>query len=1108
MLGNVERDPKLATLCTRCLCRLYDVCSDIIGTFDDTIIVLHLLSQAKDMELNHYIMDFLVILSKNENNLEQLLDREFVELMLKYASFSHLNPDQIGNALARATNKTLMIEDSPEGSIPYYQKSSSNNNSSNSNEISDEEKSQIVKNSLWIPADESCPRTWYTAPRGTIPPPISVQRGPFRVSQLLDMIKSGEISGETLLAPSVADSDDNDNFHMEVDTGKWNPLSSFFQLRTQMLSPGRVVYSPAEIGYKAITLLYNLSSLHRSINSLGAPFYPTPISKRLMSNSDHLAIFSQLLLCNDRNVVNIAAKLLQSLVDHNLLANSKLYLTGVFYFAIRYTGNDFDIIAELLSKTHIYQSYHDSAASVARTLLIHQKSILGTMLPPSLVNILHRHGPTTFSNVFTGSYDNPEVIWTPEHRTHVVNMVNNHLGDFPGKIRQFTLSQYDYIPIPKVKYPDLDKELYCEEYYLKNLCDEIKFPNWPIRDPLQLLRETIERWRNELSKGITDSGEKSALEILGLKGKVDHLELRKVYKNLARKYHPDKNPNGRGMFEKIQVAYELLTSIEIKANETDLKNVVIILKTQNIIYRRHSDIVKSQKYPAYNLLLQVLRVPTSLDNPPDEVDAGLLDAGVKLMYYTTIVSPLNALEFVKADVVPRLHEIIIYALGAYKTLHSKILAETLLTFGMKTLSAVALFAPGRTAMLERCPLLAENMYEIISMEKVLPLATENCIEAISRSAEDIGLQKALIYAGVIWRLIPHLLSYDSTLEEDILDETQREKYTQHSCNLLAILSAKALGRLGGYMFDEYSSPKNPELQKAMSLLLTAPLAKLLRNRRPRELLISLNENVEKPTKIWNIGMRKEILDFVRKIDKEREPGTNINDLLPSESFIFSNLKDELCIGTVYVRIFNKTGDVSDIDDPSQFCIDIINYIWNFISSSFNLFTLPLSIHLSQSTEALKCLAIGQDYIPHDIVNSENGINVSLKLLDSPEDSDIFESTVQLLLALSNVPDVVVKLSKYNPPCMWRIIRTLAIKGNSQVISHLWKAADLIVSNPDGLESMMESGALIRMLGILFNVPGHQSNFQNRLSAASFLTKFLWNPIKGTEVSDYLRRYFL
>ena len=96
--------------------------------FGDTIIIVHLLKQAKDMELLHYLLDFLVVLSKVEGNLEQLLDREFVELMLQFISYSHLHPDTIGNALARATNKQLLIEDgSLSGSNPP-------NNSNNSNE--------------------------------------------------------------------------------------------------------------------------------------------------------------------------------------------------------------------------------------------------------------------------------------------------------------------------------------------------------------------------------------------------------------------------------------------------------------------------------------------------------------------------------------------------------------------------------------------------------------------------------------------------------------------------------------------------------------------------------------------------------------------------------------------------------------------------------------------------------------------------------------------------------------------------------------------------------------------------------------------------------------
>jgi hypothetical protein len=41
----------------------------------------------------------------------------------------------------------------------------------------------------------------------------------------------------------------------------------------------------------------------------------------------------------------------------------------------------------------------------------------------------------------------------------------------------------------------------------------------------------------------------------------DVTELRRAYKALARRYHPDRNPSGRDMFEKVQAAYELLSAI-------------------------------------------------------------------------------------------------------------------------------------------------------------------------------------------------------------------------------------------------------------------------------------------------------------------------------------------------------------------------------------------------------------------------------------------------------------------------------------------------------------------------------------------------------------------
>ncbi|KAJ1437711.1 hypothetical protein B484DRAFT_227274 [Ochromonadaceae sp. CCMP2298] len=117
-----------------------------------------------------------------------------------------------------------------------------------------------------------------------------------------------------------------------------------------------------------------------------------------------------------------------------------------------------------------------------------------------MVFMLHNYGPERFAIAFTGDFDTPEVIWNASLRLHMVEMLEQHLGDFPARLRQHALGEYEYCPIPKIHYASLDREIYVHEYYLRNLCDEARFPDWPVGQPLKLLRDAIERWRAEMSK--------------------------------------------------------------------------------------------------------------------------------------------------------------------------------------------------------------------------------------------------------------------------------------------------------------------------------------------------------------------------------------------------------------------------------------------------------------------------------------------------------------------------------------------------------------------------------------------------------------------------------
>lgn len=217
------------------------------------MLIVRMLDQARNMELQHSLIDLMETMCTEPYNVHQLLDREFVNCMIKYASLAHLNPDQIGNLLARTTANVLMLKEAGESSSRPAAASGGGERSgasatadsgglnSSSRDLTEHEKALQHRRSLWIPDDIACPKTWFIAPKGPIPPPVQAQRGPFRVSDLLLKFDREEMDETFLVAPCTSEDLDEEKFEAVVDTGRWRPIQEYFQIRIQMLFPGERV---------------------------------------------------------------------------------------------------------------------------------------------------------------------------------------------------------------------------------------------------------------------------------------------------------------------------------------------------------------------------------------------------------------------------------------------------------------------------------------------------------------------------------------------------------------------------------------------------------------------------------------------------------------------------------------------------------------------------------------------------------------------------------------------------------------------------------------------------------------------------------------------------
>jgi DnaJ family protein C protein 13 len=783
--------------------------------------------------------------------------------------------------------------------------------------------------------------------------------------------------------------------------GGWKDFKDVPQLKWGIVSKGlQSVLTLTEVTCNILDIFMLLCAYYPSRDPDGSVMQPLPRIKRYLSDPAVLPHIVQLLLTFDPSVCSRVHSLLFMLMEDNPLI-PRFFLSGVFFFSLMYMGSDVLPMFRLISMSHRKQSFqtqHDN--EIIRT------SVLTPMLPPALVCFLTNHGPEKFSDIFLGEYETPEAIWGKDMRRYLVEKIAVHIADFTPRLLGNCRAQYQYCPIVGVAYSQLENELFCSHYYLRHFCDELMYPAWPVSDPVALMRDVLAAWKQELEKEpCLLSKESCLLELEITETNPTPSQIRKAYFKLAAVFHPDKNPNGRERFEKIQEAYEFLASDKTVSNAPDPVRIALLLKTQSILFSRFSTVMAKYKYAGYSLLLKLIRMEFE-DPEMLRKDVVLMEPATELAFHTVHNVPLNADELQHEGGIELLSEVLnrcfdlITPNSKDSDVHVKIAKHCL-----RTMHVAALLDDCRQRLLA-LPTVPHIAAKGIAYEKApaLSRASIHCCESMCMNET---LQSAVTQAGAIWHLLLFIFRYDYTLEDSGV-ETNEQNHTQLFANRAAKGALRTIYALAGIRPNEsYIDTKpNIALFKMLQQLLTPYIVKKMRVSPDDEdsILKLLNSNHETPYFLWNNTSRSELQDFASKNSETcRDAGIHADNLPPlsSDGFSYSAHQKELVVGSVFVRIYNEQPQFP-LEDPSGFFQAMVTFLQERHSQKdFSRFAMVL--------EAMRNVLIAY---PASHVIAEQYLHLLFRALDAT-DIPTTVAALDLLGKAASFPACVDAAGKLN-----------------------------------------------------------------------------------------------
>lgn len=391
--------------------------------------------------------------------------------------------------------------------------------------------------------------------------------GPFTLPELDQQLRDGGGGGLDSAATLVAPRGRSDGAEGEASEPRpWQSIRTLrwlFARAAPTAGPGLLPAQATTALGEACWRLVAGAALSTSGSDNGSVLLPLPRAHRLLAGPRLLPHVCQLVLTMQPDYVASASAVLHCILLHNAAALSKLYATGWFYFALAYEKNNLGEIAALLQLAHAKQRFLGEGDTWIGNpaVPLPQRSFLGHLLPEALLHQLEKPtGAADFQRTFGAENVNPELIWTDDMRTAVLQpALRTHVAAFRAALRGNPALTWDFSLTAPVHYPQLKGEIWCHRYLLRALCDERRFPNWPVEAPLPFLQALLSAWRREeqrpppdmtladaralleldASTSVTAGIDVEAMSTLspGPAGRETEESLRRAYRRVCRKYH-------------------------------------------------------------------------------------------------------------------------------------------------------------------------------------------------------------------------------------------------------------------------------------------------------------------------------------------------------------------------------------------------------------------------------------------------------------------------------------------------------------------------------------------------------------------------------------------